>query len=68
MGISIRRDVVLIAIKFTFRFRLSQCTSEPTVKDANAPIVVNRSPGRGSCKVTSELIQVIRLETKSILI
>jgi hypothetical protein len=62
MGISIRRDVVLIAIKFTFRFRLSRCTSEPTVKDANAPIVVNRSPGRGSCKATSELIQVITLE------
>ena len=54
-----RRDVALIATKFTCRFRLSRCTFVPTVKDANVLIAVNRSLDRGCCRATYELIQVL---------
>lgn len=52
-----RRDAVLIATKFTFQFRLSQCTSALTARVASVLTAVNHFPGHGCYRATYEPIQ-----------
>ena len=46
-----------------FPCRLTQCTSEPTIWDANVLFAENVSPDHGFCKVTFALTQVNNIIT-----